>query len=90
MRVDDRGFMLVNIGEDVLENRAAEGVQSGARQIENLPSANIRGFCVHHVPDVVDLDAFATLLGQCGNLIEVFAPQSDAAGQITGGSAAGE
>ena len=26
----------------------------------------------------------------CGNLIEVFAPQSDAAGQITGGSAAGE
>ena len=26
----------------------------------------------------------------CGNLIEVFAPQSDAAGRITGGSAAGE
>lgn len=70
--VDDDVFLALRVADDVLERRAAQGVEPGELQVEDLPGLHVRGLVVHHVADVVQADRLPAFAGQPGDLLEVF------------------
>ena len=62
VRVDQHVLVLVGDPQDLLEHRAAEGVEPGDRQVEDAPRRDVRGLVVHHLPDVADDQVVARLL----------------------------
>ena len=58
--------MLVLLGglEDLLEHGAAKGVEPADGEIQNAALRDVRGFFVHHLADVADLQVDPVLGGE--------------------------
>lgn len=70
VRVDDDVAVPLDLAEDVLEDRPAQGVESAQGQVEDPPGHNVGCLGVHHVADVAEQDVVAALGGDADDLLE--------------------
>ena len=68
--VDDDVLAVLALGDGVLERGPAERVEPAEREVEDAPGLDVGGFLVHQVADVVDVDWFALLAREGGDLLK--------------------
>ncbi len=55
MGIDHQVLGAFGGGEHVFEDTASQAVQTGQRQVQDAPRGYVRGFGLHHLPDVKEL-----------------------------------